>query len=95
MSSSVCAPIAAASANSSSQMQRSQIFVLAYSLASWNNFPSDLVRMKTSLLRCLDTVDSSAARNRVNKVGAKTHPCFSPWLISNGSVVDPPIETAP
>ena len=49
--------------------------------------------MKTPVLRCSDTVDSSAARKRVNKVGARTHPCFSPWLISKGSVVDPPIDT--
>ena len=51
--------------------------------------------MKTPVLRWSDTVDSSAARKRVNKVGAKTHPYFSPWLISKGSVVDPPIDTAP
>ena len=95
VSSSVWAKIAAASANSSSRMQSSRVFVLAFSLSKLNNFPSDLVRMKTSVLRCSDTVDSSAARKRVNKVGAKIHPCFSPWLISKGSVVDPPIDTAP
>ena len=95
MSSGVWATIAAASANSSSRKQSSRVFVLAFSLAKLNHFPSDLVRMKTPVLRCSDTVDSSAARKRVNKVGAKTHPCFSPWLISKGSVVDPPIDTAP
>ena len=51
--------------------------------------------MKTPAQRCSDTVDSSAARKRVNKVGVKTHRCFSPRLISNGTVVDPPIDTAP
>ena len=61
--------------------------MLAFSLANLNNFPSDLVRMKTPVLRCSDTVDSSAVRKRVNNVGAKTHPCFSPWLISKGPVV--------
>ena len=50
--------------------------------------------MKTPVLRCSDTVDSSAARKRVNKEGAKTHPYFIPWLISKGSVVDPPIAPA-
>ena len=73
----VWATITASSSNSSSRMKNSQVFVLAFSLANLNNFPSDLVRMKTSVLRCSDTVDSSAARKRVNKVGAKTHPCFS------------------
>ena len=85
---SVCATIAA---NSSSRMQS---FVLAFSLDNWNNFSSDLVRMKTPALRCSDTVNSTAPRKRVNNVGAKTHPCFIPRLISNGSVVDPPIYTA-
>ena len=51
--------------------------------------------MKTPALRFSDIVDSSAARKRVNKVGAKTHSCYSPWLISKGSVVDPPIDAAP
>ena len=69
--------------------------MLAFSLANWNNFPSDLVRMKTPALRCSDTVDSSTARKRVNRVGAKTHPCFSRLVISNGTVVDPPIDIAP
>ena len=69
--------------------------MLAFSIANLNRFPSDLVRMKTPVLRCSDTVDSSAARKRVNKVGAKTHPCLSPWLISKRSVVDPPIDAAP
>ena len=76
-------------------MQNSRVFVLAFSLTNFNNFPSDLVRMKTPVLGCSDTVDSSAARKRVNKVGAKTHPCFTPWLISKGSVIDPLIDTAP
>ena len=84
MSSSVRATKAASSANSSSRMQSSQVFVLAFSLANLNNFPSDLVWMKTPVLRCSDIVDSSAARKRVNKIGAKTHPCFSPCLISKG-----------
>ena len=69
--------------------------MLAFSLAKLNNFLSDLVQIKTPVLRCSDTVDSSAARKRVNKVGAKTHPCVSPWQISKGSVVDPPIDIAP
>ena len=69
--------------------------MLAFSLANLNNFPSGLVRIKIPALRCSDTVDSGAARKRVNKVGAKTHPCFSPWLISKGSVVDPPIDSFP
>ena len=38
MSSSVWATIAAASANSSSRMQSSRVFVLAFSLANFNNF---------------------------------------------------------
>ena len=76
-------------------MKSSRVFVLAFSLPNWNHFPSDPVRMKTPALKCSDTVDSSAARKRVNKVGAKTHPCVSPRLISKGSVVDPPIDTAP
>ena len=95
VSSSVWETIAASSANSSSRMQSSRMFVLASRLANWNNFPSDIVRITTPALRCLDTVDSSADRNRVNEVGAKTHPCFSPWLISKRSVVDSPIYTAP
>ena len=69
--------------------------MLAFSLANLNNFPSDLVRLKTHVLRCSDTVDSSAARKRVNKVGAKTYLCFSSWLISKESIDDPPIDTAP
>ena len=56
--------------------------MIAFSLANCNNFPSDLVRMKTSALRCSYTVNSSAARKRVNKVGAK-------------ALVDPTIGTAP
>ena len=43
--------------------------MLAFSLANLNNFPSDLVRTKPPVLRCSDTVDSRAARMRVNKVG--------------------------
>ena len=54
--------------------------MLVFSVANWNNFPSGLVRKKTPALRYLDTVDSSAVKNRVTKVGAKTHPCFSPWF---------------
>ena len=50
MSSSVWATIAASSANSSSRMQSSRVFVLAFSLAKLNNFPSDLMRMKTPVL---------------------------------------------
>ena len=76
-------------------MQSSRVFVFAFSLANLNDFPSDLVRMNTPVLRCSETVDSSAARKRVNKVGTKTHHCLSPWLISKGSVVDPPIDPAP
>ncbi len=95
VSSSVWATIAASLANSSSRMQSSRVFVLAFSLAKWNNVPSDLVRMKIPVLRCSDTVDSSAARKTVNQASAKTHPCLSPWLISKGSVVYPPIDTAP
>ena len=60
MSSSVWATIAASSANSSSRMQSSRVFVFAFSLANLNNFPSDLVRMKTPVPRCSDTVDSRA-----------------------------------
>ena len=93
VSSSVSAMIAASSANSSSRMHSYRNFVFAFNLSNWNNFPSDIVRMKTTTIRYSDTVDSSAARKRMNKVGAKTHHCFSPWLISNGSVVDPAIYT--
>ena len=67
VSSSVYATIEASSANSSSLMQSSRVFVLTFSLANWNNFPSDLVRMKTPALMFSDTVDSSAARKRVDK----------------------------
>ena len=56
--------------------------MLAFNLANLSNFPSNLVRMKTPALRCSDIVDSSAARKRMNKVGAKTHRCFRPLLIS-------------
>ena len=70
MYSSVWATIAASSANSSSRMQSHRVFVLAFSLANLNNFPSDLVRMKPPALRLSDTVDSSAARKGVNRVGA-------------------------
>ena len=66
VSSSVWATIAASSANSSLRMQSSRVFVLAFSLANLNNFPSDIVRMKTPALRCSDTVASIAARKRVN-----------------------------
>ena len=72
MSSSVWATIAASSANSSSRMQSYRVFVLAFSLANLNSFPSDLVRMKIPVLRCSDTVDSSAARKRVNLLATQT-----------------------
>ena len=78
MSSSVCATIAASSANSSSRMQSSRVFVFALSLAKLNNCPSVLERMKTPILNCSDAADSTAPRKRVDKVGAKTHPCFNP-----------------
>ena len=61
MSSSVWATIAASSVNSSSRMQSSRVFVLAFSLANLNNFPSDQVRMKPPVLRCWDTVDNLVA----------------------------------
>ena len=38
------------------------------------------MRLKVPALKCSDTVDSSAARKRLNKVGAKIHPCFHPLL---------------
>ena len=41
-SSSVWVTIAASSANSSSRMQSSRVFMLAFSLANLNSFPSDL-----------------------------------------------------
>ena len=78
MSSSVCATIAASSANSSSRMQRSQVFVFALSLAKLNNCSSVLVWMKIPILNYSDAAGSTAPRKRVNKVGAKTHPCFNP-----------------
>ena len=52
MSSSVYATIASSSGSSSSQMQYSRGFVLDLCLANWNNFPSDLVRIKTPAPRC-------------------------------------------
>ena len=52
--------------------------------------------MKIPALRCSDPVERNAARQREqSEVGAKRHPCFSPWLIANEPVVDPPIDTAP
>ena len=91
----VCATISASFANSNSRIHSSRVFILAFCLANLNNIASDLVRMETSEQMCWDTVSSNATGKRINKVGAKTHPCFSPWLISNGSVPDPPIDTAP
>ena len=87
----VCATISASFANSNSRIHSSRVFILAFCLANLNNFASDLVRMKTPAQMCSDTVSSNATGKRINK----THPCFSPWLISNGSVPDPPIDTAP
>ena len=48
-------------------MQGSLLFVLAFRLDNLNNFPSDLVRMKTPALRYSETVDSIAATKKVNK----------------------------
>ena len=87
VSSSVWATIEASSANSISRMQSSRISVFAFILANLNNFPSDLVRMKTRAIRCSYTVDNNVATKRVNKVCAGTHPCFCPWLIAKGPVV--------
>ena len=78
MFSSVCAIITASSANISSRMQSSRVFVFALSLAKLNICPSVIVRMKTPILKCSDAADSTAPRKRVNKVGAKKHPCFNP-----------------
>ena len=51
--SSVWATIAASSANSSSRMQSSRVFMLAFSLANLNSFPSDLSADENSCTKVL------------------------------------------
>ena len=80
---------AASSAKSISRMTTCLTFVLTLNRARLNSLPSALVNRKTPSADVLKAYDSIMEKNMLNSVGARTHPCFTPLWISNGSDVAP------
>ena len=70
-------------------------FVLALNRAKLNSLPSALVCRKTPSVAALKAYDSIMEKNMLNSVATKTHPCFTPLWISNGSDVAPSLLTVP
>ena len=80
---------AASSANSISLMRTVRTLVFALSRARLNSFPSLLVCKWTPSVDCSNANFSSREKNILNKVGARTQPCFMPLCMGKGSEASP------
>lgn len=59
-------------------MSTSLVLVLAFNHEILNNLPPDQVRMKMSVVDDWKACLNKTAKKMLNRVGAKTHPCFTP-----------------
>ena len=72
-----------------SLMRVTRTFVFALSLARLNNCQSDLVCKYTPSVEVPKAHLSSREKKMPKRVGARTQPCFTPFLMSSGSDILP------
>ena len=92
---SLCATRAASSAKRRSRSIRLRTLVLARSLTGLNNFPSDRVGSRMPSLAEPKACFRRMEKKMLMRVGASTHPCLTPMLMSKASDELPSNLTVP